>query len=61
MSERRKQLNLRTDDELEAAIGELQRTDPGPRIPSAAQVVRIAVLQARDRRRARLDKAERRK
>lgn len=59
MASDRKQINLRVDDELLTAIGELQRADEStPTTPSMSDVIRRAVLEKRDRLR---QKAERRK
>lgn len=50
MGSERKQINLRADHELLAAIGELQRADQSaPIAPTMSDVIRRAVFEARDR------------
>lgn len=60
MPSNRKQINLRVDDELLEAIGELQRGDAGVIVPSQTAVIRKAVLEARDRLREQSKRAKKR-
>lgn len=54
MSEKRKQTNVRADDEFLQAVGELIRADHSSALPpSASDVIRKAVFEARDRLRKR--------
>jgi hypothetical protein len=54
---KRQQINVRTDDEFEAALAELQRSDQsGVRVPSMSDVIRKSVFEARDRLRQRRKK-----
>ena len=54
MADKRKQLNLRLDTELESAIGRLQQATPAVIKPTPTQVIRAAIFQALRR----LDKTE---
>lgn len=51
MSEKRKQINFRTDKELEADIDWLRRIAPPP-VPSVSDVIREAVAEKVKRERA---------
>ena len=57
--EKRKQINVRADDEFLHAVGELIRADGSSALPpSASDVIRKAVFEKRDRL---LKQSERRK
>lgn len=44
MVQKRKQINVRVDDELAAALGEQRRLEPGDQPPSLSEAIRIAVV-----------------
>lgn len=52
MTQDRKQINFRADDEVEAAIQELQKLPVPGRAPSASEIIRQSILEKRDRARA---------
>jgi hypothetical protein len=54
----RRQINVRTDAELDEAVAALQRAAPGAKVPSQSDVIRKAVFEAHERLRR---QAERRK
>ena len=41
----RQQINVRTDDEFEAAVGIIQRDDPAPRPITMSDAIRKAVFE----------------
>jgi len=51
MATERKQINVRIDDDVLAAIGELQSLVADPLAPSVAEIVRRAILEMLERKR----------
>lgn len=49
MAKDRKQINVRVDDELLEAIGEIQRAAVSVLVPGVSEIIREAIIEKRDR------------